>query len=45
MSKAKELQNSDFQNSSLKEEANKKAYENLEKQKKREVQVRPNNLA
>ena len=45
LSKAKELQNSDFQNSSLKEEANKKAYENLEKQKKREVQVRPNNLA
>ena len=39
LSKAKELQNSDFHNSSLKEEANKKAYENLEKQKKRDVQV------
>lgn len=39
MSKAKELQSGDFHLSSLKEEVNKKAYENLEKQKKREVKV------
>eukprot|EP00096_Caligus_rogercresseyi_P009601 TRINITY_DN3281_c0_g1_i1.p1 TRINITY_DN3281_c0_g1~~TRINITY_DN3281_c0_g1_i1.p1 ORF type:complete len:622 (-),score=203.88 TRINITY_DN3281_c0_g1_i1:163-2028(-) len=37
--KAKELQNGNFHMSSLKEEVNKKAYENLEKQKKREVKV------
>jgi len=40
LAKAKELQNSDFHLSSLKNEANQKAYENLEKQqKKRDVKV------
>ena len=39
LSKAKELQHGDFHLSTLKEEANKKAYENLEKQKKRDVKV------
>jgi len=40
LAKAKELQNSDFHLSSLKTEANQKAYENLEKQqKKRDVKV------
>lgn len=40
LAKAKELQNSDFHLSSLKTEANSKAYENLEKQqKKRDVKV------
>ncbi len=40
LSKAKEMQQQDFHTSALKEEANKKAYENLEKQKKRDVKVR-----
>jgi DnaJ family protein C protein 2 len=39
LSKAKEMQQGDFHLSSLKEEVNKKAYENLEKQKKRDVKV------
>ena len=40
LSKAKELQSGDFHLSTLKEEANKRAYENLEKQtKKRDVKV------
>ncbi len=39
LGKAKELQQSDFHVNVLKEEANKKAYENLEKQKKRDVKV------
>ena len=39
LAKAKELQSGDFHLSTLKEEANKKAYENLEKQKKRDVKV------
>lgn len=39
LSKAKELQQSDFCSSALKEEANKRAYENLEKQKKRDIKV------
>lgn len=39
MSKAKEMQQGDFHLSSLKDEVNKNAYENLEKQKKREVKV------
>jgi len=39
LSKAKEMQQGDFHLSSLKEEVNKNAYENLEKQKKREVKV------
>lgn len=39
MCKAKELQQGDFHLSSLKDEANKKAYENLENSKKREVKV------
>ena len=39
LSKAKEMQSGDFHLSSLKEEVNKNAYENLEKQKKREVVV------
>jgi len=39
LSKAKEMQSGDFHLSSLKEAANKRAYENLEKQKKREVKV------
>jgi len=42
LSKAKELQSGQFHLSSLKEEANKKAYENLEKQKKRDVKVDDN---
>ena len=37
--KAKELQKGDFHLSSLKDEANKRAYENLENSKKREVTV------
>ena len=40
LGKAKELQHSDFHTSSLKEEVNKRAFENLEKQKKRDVKVR-----
>lgn len=40
LGKAKELQHGDFHLSSLKDDANKKAYENLEKLKKREVKVR-----
>ena len=39
LGKAKEMQQGDFHLSTLKEEVNKKAYENLEKQKKREVKV------
>ena len=39
LAKAKELQSGDFHLSSLKEEANKMAYENLEKQKKKDVKV------
>jgi hypothetical protein len=39
LSKAKELQHSDFHANSLKEEANKRAFENLEKTKKRDVKV------
>lgn len=39
LSKAKELQQGDFHLSSLKDEVNKKAYENLEKQKKRDIKV------
>ena len=39
LSKAKELQSGNFHLSSLKEEANKRAYENLEKQKKKDVKV------
>ena len=39
LAKAKEMQQGDYHKSSLKEEVNKKAYENLEKQKKREVKV------
>merc|ERR1719414_1958692 len=39
LSKAKELQSGDFHLSQMKEETNKKAYENLEKQKKRDVKV------
>lgn len=39
LSKAKELQHSDFHASSMKDEANKRAFENLEKQKKRDVKV------
>jgi len=37
LSKAKEMQQGDFHLSSLKDEVNKNAYENLEKQKKKEV--------
>ena len=40
LAKAKELQSGDFHLSSLKEDANKRAYENLEKQKKKDVKVR-----
>ena len=39
LAKAKELQSGDFHLSSLKEDANKRAYENLEKQKKKEIKV------
>ena len=39
LSKAKEMQSGDFHLSTLKDEVNKKAYENLEKQKKREIKV------
>ena len=39
LSKAKELQSGDFHLSQMKEETNKRAYENLEKQKKRDVKV------
>ena len=39
LAKAKEMQQGDYHKSSLKDEVNKKAYENLEKQKKREVKV------
>ena len=39
LSKAKELQSGDFHMSQIKEEANKRAYENLERQKKRDVKV------
>jgi len=39
LAKAKELQSGDFHLSSLKEDANKRAYENLEKQKKKDVKV------
>jgi DnaJ family protein C protein 2 len=39
LGKAKELQSGDFQNSQIKEEANKNAYENLEKLQKRVVKV------
>jgi len=39
LSKAKEMQSSDFSQSSLKEEVNKNAYENLEKQKKTGMKV------
>ena len=39
LSKAKEMQSGDFHLSSLKDEVNKNAYENLEKQKKKEVKV------
>ena len=40
LAKAKEMQNSDFHLSSLKTEANQKAYENLQKGQKRDVKVR-----
>ena len=40
LAKAKELQSGDFHLSSLKEDANKRAYENLEKQKKKDVKVK-----
>ena len=40
LAKAKELQHGDFSMSTLKDDANKRAYENLEKQKKRDVKVR-----
>jgi hypothetical protein len=39
LSKAKELQHGDFSASALKEEANKKAYENLEKTLKKDMKV------
>ena len=39
LAQAKHMQQGDYHKSSLKEEVNKKAYENLEKQKKREVKV------
>ncbi len=39
LSKAKEMQSSDFHTNALREEANKNAYENLERNKKREVKV------
>ena len=42
LAKAKEMQNSDFHLSSLKTEANQKAYENLQKGQKRDVKVRFN---
>ena len=42
LAKAKELQSGDFHLSTLKEEANKRAYENLEKQKKKDVKVHNN---
>ncbi len=38
--KAKELQHGDFSHSSLKEEANKKAFENLENSKKKDMKVK-----
>ena len=40
LAKAKELQSGNFHLSSLKEDANNRAYENLEKQKKKDVKVR-----
>jgi len=39
LAKAKELQSGNFHLSSLKEDANKRAYENLEKQKKKDIKV------
>ena len=42
LAKAKEMQNSDFHLSSLKTEANQKAYENLQKGQKRDVKVKFN---
>ena len=39
LSKAKELQSGDFHLSQMKDETNKRAYENLEKQKKRKETV------
>ena len=39
LAKAKQMQQGDYHKSSLKEEVNKNAYENLEKQKKREVKT------
>ena len=39
LNKAKELQHGDFSHSSLKEEANKKAFENLENSLKKDVKV------
>ena len=39
LSRAKELQSGDFHLSQMKEETNKRAYENLERQKKRDVKV------
>ena len=39
LAKAKELQSGNFHLSSLKEDANNRAYENLEKQKKKDVKV------
>ena len=46
LAKAKELQSGNFHLSSLKEDANKRAYENLEKQKKKDIKVyfRINNI-
>jgi hypothetical protein len=42
--KAKELQHGDFSHSSLKEEANKKAFENLENSKKKDMKVKVINI-
>ena len=41
--KAKELQHGDFHHSSLKEEANKRAYENLENSLKKDIKVTHSN--